>query len=190
MAWPDWMVPYISLSKYVPLELRHRIGISNKTLVEYITSPDSSQQVRVIDLDLSDNSVSSLDKIPASSLSQLRDVHLKTPDRDLQVDIHSFIYRLPDSIRSLRMRGPYVLQNPLTLFLPTLHTLELHIDDSLFKYWIIRRCLLRYGTGNLSSLQEIHRGVCNWGQCTPSLVPLHSSKVATSQRGEMFGDRL
>ena len=133
MAWPDWMVPYISLAKHVPLELRNRIGVSNKKVVKCITSPDFSQQIRVIDLNFSynDYSMSSLDRIPTSSLSQLRDFHLRLSDRrsqsEIGINMPSFVYHLPSSIHSLRMCGQYVFRDPLTLFSPALHTLELHL---------------------------------------------------------------
>ena len=69
MAWPDWSVDFLTYSEGVPLELYHNFKGRNSKIVDYFTSPQVTQSIRVISLTLQyDNDADFLTKFPPPSL--------------------------------------------------------------------------------------------------------------------------
>ena len=131
VTWPDWRADFLPYSKDVPLDLYCNSRPYSRRILDYLTSPQFAQPIGTIRVTLGfSNGAGFLTKIPASSLSRLQAFTLNEHDEDIiHRCIPSFIYNLPDSIRSLKIYGNVWIQRPLSLFIPALHILELHLGD-------------------------------------------------------------
>ena len=128
--WPSWRFQFIphEPESQVPLEVYGGLFESWTAFADFISSP-FCQQIAVIDIDIKyGGSVCRyLSDIPTSLLSRLQTFHLNFGRNDK--NFPALCYHLPNTIRSVKIDGfDEIIERPLSLFMPTLHTLELRLS--------------------------------------------------------------